>query len=144
MITNSSGYSTPADPNAVVTSVAISGTITVNDTLTTTTIQAYTVIGNDGIYCKGINGQSFKVQNTANGQKIYAKGLSNTKGTTGDGSLYVSGNFINAFKEFLTEFNKWVEDVRMLGSNAEKAEAMQKKCTNVLNKLTDTSLVASS
>lgn len=102
------------------------------------------MIGNDGIYCKGTNGQSFKVQNTASGQKIYAKGLSNTKGTTGDGSLYVSGNFINAFKEFLTEFYDWVEDVRTLGSNKENADAMQKKCTNVLSKLTDTSLIASS
>ena len=106
------------------------------------------MIGNDGILCcrqdKNQKKQFFKVQNTANGQKIYAKGLSNTKGTTGDGSLYVSGNFIEAFKELCEELKTFFPKVRTVGKNETNADECTKKVQKVLDGLTDTNLIASS
>ena len=84
------------------------------------------------------------MQNTDNGQKIYARGLATTKGTADSGELYVSSNFIEAFKEFLSHMKTWVADVRSVGSNKDKADTMIEHCDAVISNLTDTSLIASS
>ncbi len=102
----------------------------------------------DGLLCAAdsehYSEHYFKVQNTDNGQKIYARGLATTKGTADSGELYVSSNFIEAFKEFLSYMKTWVEDVRSVGSNKDKADTMKGHCDTVISKLTDTSLIASS
>ncbi len=108
------------------------------------TYESKTVICADGIISAYDIEKYFMVQNTDNGQKIYAKGLSTTKGTSGSGELYVSSSFIEAFKSFLDYMKVWVEDVRSVGSNAEKAEKMKGWCDTVKTNLNDSSLISNS
>lgn len=103
-----------------------------------------TVIGTDGFATVYDSGHYFMVRNNSNGQQIFAKGLSTTKGTSGSGELYVSSSFIEAFKSFLDYMKIWVEDVRSVGSNAEKAEKMKGWCDTVKTNLNDSSLISNS
>lgn len=104
-----------------------------------------TVIGTDGFATVYDSGHYFMVRNNSNGQQIFAKGLSTTKGTSGSGELYISSSFIEAFKDFLTYFkNDWVPDVRSIGSNKDKADNMIAKSDEVLTKISETSLLANS
>lgn len=105
----------------------------------------HTILANDGVFSHKNSSQYFKIINSGKRQKIFAKGLSDgTDRTEGSGELYVSSDFINAFKEFLTYMKTWVDDVRSIGSNKEKAEKMQGYCDTVMAKLTETSLIANS
>lgn len=104
-----------------------------------------TIICTDGLISAFNSESYFMIQNTSSGQKIYAKGLSTTKGTSGSGELYVSSSFIEAFKDFINYFkNEWVPDVRSIGSNVDKANNMITKANEVLNKISETSLLANS
>ena len=131
-----------------VTVESLTDYISIVGTLTQETIAyptPHTIIGVDGVLSIYSAKQFFKVQNTESGQKIYAKGLSDgADRTEGSGELYVSSDFIKAFKEFLTYMKTWVEDVRSIGSNEEKAETMKGYCDAVMAKLTETSLIANS
>ncbi len=103
-----------------------------------------TIICTDGLISAFNSESYFMIQNTSSGQKIYAKGLSTTKGTSGSGELYISSSFIDAFKSFLDYMKIWVEDVRSVGSNTEKAEKMKEWCDTVKTNLNDSSLISNS
>lgn len=123
------------------------GQTTINYAHTTKTAYIYqpmTIIGNDGLVSLVGHKTYFMVDNSGSTQKIYAKGLSQTKGEAGSGELYVSDSFITAFKDFLEYMQTWVADVRSIGSNETKANTMIKHCETVMSQLTDTSLIANS
>ena len=103
-----------------------------------------TVIGADGIVVAQNGGRFFMVDNSGSSQKIYAKGLATTKGTSGSGELYVSQSFIDAFKALCDELNKFFPKVRMVGNNETNALECQKKVTAVRNMLDATSIIANS
>ena len=114
-----------------------------NDSITLVN-NPFTAICANGMMTKFNNDTLFKVVNSDNGQKIFAKGLSNKKGDSGSGELYVSEDFIEAFKDFLSYMKIWVADVRSVGSNHDKADTMIAKCNEVYNKITETSFIANS
>lgn len=135
---------TEEQPECRIENVLLNNSISITDDITLS-VNPHTIIANDGILSYYDSTKYFKVQNTDNGQKIYAKGLSKTKGTSGSGELYVSSSFIEAFKDFLTYFkNDWVPDVRSIGSNVDKANSMISKANEVLTKISETSLLANS
>ena len=103
-----------------------------------------TVIGANGIVVAQNGGRFFMVDNSGSSQKIYAKGLATTKGTSGSGELYVSQSFIDAFKALCDELNKFFPKVRMVGNNETNALECQKKVTAVRNMLDATSIIANS
>ncbi len=86
----------------------------------------------------------FKVQNTDNGQKIYARGLAPEKGTADSGELYVSSNFIEAFKALCNTLATAFQDVRFQGNNKDHSADIVSALNNVVSKLNDTSLIATS
>ena len=92
------------------------------------------MIGNDGIYCKGINGQSFKVQNTANGQKIYAKGL----GTTGESGQLIKK--VGAYKEFA---NKLADFMHRYIKETSKQAGFSNALDNLISALPDDTFITS-
>lgn len=99
-----------------------------------------TVIGIDGVVAAYNLDTFFKVQNTSNGQKIFAKGLSDgANRNAGSGELYVTSSFVDAFVSFLDEFHDYVDHVRTIGSNAGNADAMQNKIEGIKNTLVDAS-----
>ena len=103
-----------------------------------------TVIGANGIVVAQNGGRFFMVDNSGSSQKIYAKGLATTKGTSGSGELYVSQSFIDAFKALCDELNKFFPKVRMVGNNETNALECQEKVTAVRNMLDATSIIANS
>ena len=103
-----------------------------------------TIIGSNGLVSSFDDRHMFAVINSADGQKIYAKGLSTAKGTAGSGELYVSQSFINAFKDFLDYMKIWVNDVRSVGSNYDKAEEVKAWCDKVKSAINDSSLISNS
>ena len=105
---------------------------------------AKTIIGTDGLITAYDSSKYFMVQNTSTGQKIYAKGLATTKGTSGSGELYVSQSFIDAFKALCDELNEFFPKVRMVGNNNTNADECVKKVTAVRNMLDATSIIANS
>lgn len=98
-----------------------------------------TIVGKDGLV--SIHGSSmFKVQNTVEGQKIYAKGLSDgSDRVVGSGELYVTSSFVDAFVSFLDEFYSYVEMVRTIGGNNDNANNMQDKIKTIKETLKDSS-----
>ena len=78
------------------------------------------------------------------GQKIYAKGLSNTKGTTGDGSLYKSDNLLTAFDKLITTLKTVVEGVRSYGDNESNAEGWKKEFDKVKALIDEAGIIATS
>lgn len=129
--------------NTIGVSGSVTGTVTTNARFVPD-YSAKTIICKNGLLTATDAEHYFKVLNTTDGQKIYARGLATEKGTADSGELYVSGNFIDAFKEFLSYMKNWVADVRSIGSNKDKADTMIGHCDTVISKLTDTSLIASS
>ena len=108
------------------------------------TTNPHTIIAKDGILSYYDSSKFFKVQNTSTGQQIYAKGLGTTKGTSGSGELYVSKNFVDAFKALCDELNKFFQKVRTVGNNSTNADECVKKVTAVKNMLDATSIIANS
>ena len=99
-----------------------------------------TIISTDGVMSAYDNKNFFIVKNTSNGQKIFAKGLSNgADRKAGSGELYVTSSFVDAFVSFLDEFYSYVDHVRTIGSNAGNADAMQTKINGIKNTLVDAS-----
>lgn len=84
------------------------------------------------------------VKNDSSGQKIYAKGLSTTKGTSGSGELYVSHDFIEAFKGLCDTLTIAFEDVRFVRNNTDHSDAIVAALNNVNSKLSITSIIANS
>ena len=104
-----------------------------------------TIICKDGIISAYDSRRYFMVQNTSNGQKIYAKGLSDgTDREEGSGELYNSNALLNVFGEFLTELDSVFSDVQFVGSNKEYAKNISTKIDNLKKKITETALIASS
>ena len=103
-----------------------------------------TVIGIDGVVAAYNLDTFFKVQNTSDGQKIFAKGLSQAKGTPGSGELYVTSDFIDAFKAFVTKAKELFAAARYVGSNGEYSDNANTACDNILNELDTTSIIANS
>lgn len=99
-----------------------------------------TIMCKDGIISAYDSRKYFMVQNTENGQKIFAKGLSDgANRNAGSGELYVTSSFVDAFVSFLDEFYLYVDHVRTIGSNAGNADTMQKKIEGIKNTLVDAS-----
>jgi hypothetical protein len=88
----------------------------------------------------------FKVLNQADGkQKIFAKGLSDgSDRTAGSGELYVSKDFIDAFKNLCTVLKVAFNDVRFVGSNKDYANDIANALQEVQDKLDITSIIANS
>lgn len=102
-----------------------------------------TIIFSDGLLTEKAL-QSFKVDNSGTAQKIFAKGLSNRKGTAGSGELYVSDSFLNNFKDFLDELNSIFEDVRFVGNNKEYALNIAAKISTLKASIDESAIIASS
>ena len=103
-----------------------------------------TLICQDGFLSAFDANHYFMVKNSTSGQEIYARGLSDKKGTDGTGKLYTSSDFINAFSDFLDKMYAYVESVRTIGGNKANADAMQSAISSVKAQLTETSLIANS
>ena len=100
----------------------------------------HTILANDGMFSHKNSSQYFKIINSGERQKIYAKGLSDgADREAGSGELYVTSSFVDAFVSFLDEFHAYVDHVRTIGSNAGNADAMQKKIEGIKNTLIDAS-----
>ena len=85
------------------------------------------------------------VQNTSEGQKIYAKGLSDGTGReVGSGELYSSNDFLNAFKSFVDTLKLELSTVRYEGKNETHQQAIAAACDTLSNSITETSIIASS
>lgn len=106
--------------------------------------KAKTVICKDGLLSAYDSDHYFMVKNSASRQNIYAKGLSNKKGSDGSGELYVSSDFIAAFSNFLDTMSEYVQGVRTVGINVANAEDMIAKISSIKAQLTETSLIANS
>lgn len=119
-------------------SYVISGVISFSD------YKPKTLICKDGFLSAFDANHYFMVKNSNSGQEIYARGLSDKKGTDGTGKLYTSSDFINAFSDFLDKMYAYVEDVRTIGGNKDNADAMQSAISSVKAQLTETSLIANS
>ena len=104
----------------------------------------YTIVAKDGFLSKS-GSNMFKVLNEEGGkQKIFAKGLSNTKGSSGSGELYVSRDFIDSFRSLCTTLKTAFEDVRFVGANKDHADDIADALEDVNAKLNVTSIIANS
>jgi hypothetical protein len=100
----------------------------------------HTILANDGVFSHKNSSQYFKIINSGERQKIYAKGLSDgADRTAGSGELYVTSSFVDAFVSFLDEFHSYVEMVRTIGGNKENSNNMQSKIKTIKNTLVDAS-----
>ena len=108
-------------------------------------IEPKTVVGIDGVVSAKDGEQYFVDDNSGERQKIIACGLQTEKSANmSEGELYVSGNFIEAFKSFLDELDSVFDDVRFVGNNKEYARNISAKISSLKSNLTDTALIASS
>ncbi len=105
---------------------------------------AKTIICKNGLVSANDAEHYFKVQNTDDGQKIYARGLAPEKGTADSGELYVSSNFIEAFKDLCNALKELFPLLRTVGNNETNADVCTQKVETLLNNLEDTNLIASS
>lgn len=103
-----------------------------------------TIICQDGFISAYDATKYFMVQNTSEGQKIYAKGLSQAKGTQGSGELYVTSDFIEAFKSFVTKAKELFAAARYVGSNEDYRSDANTECDKILEELETTSIIANS
>lgn len=108
------------------------------------TTNPHTIIAKNGILSHYDSSHFFKVQNTSDGQEIYAKGLGTTKDTANSGKLYVSQDFINAFKNLCSTLYTAFGDVRFVGNNKDHTSDIQTALNNVKMTLDTTSIIASS
>lgn len=118
-------------------------------TSTTYTYSPQTIIGTDGLISLVSNSQYFMVDNSGKTQKIYAKGLQETKPTTtGNGELYVS-NYLNtglvkALYDGFSAISEVLEKCKYEGSNAKAQENAKNACTNIRTQLAAISIIANS
>lgn len=132
-------------PVVGIKSVSFDASTNISVTPTATLKPSFcTIVGSDGILSKSSDKQFFKVKNAANGQKIFAKGLSTKKGTAGSGELYVSSDFIDAFKQLCDALNEFFPMARTIGNNSTNADKCIEKVKAVKEKLEATSLIANS
>lgn len=104
-----------------------------------------TIICKDGIISAYDSRKYFMVQNTSNGQKIFAKGLSDgADRTAGSGELYVSSDFINAFKDLCAALKEFFPKARTIGANKTNADICTEKVVAIEKELSITSLIANS
>ena len=107
-----------------------------------------TVIGTDGFATVYDGSKYFMVKNTESGQKIFAKGLSATKGNNGSGELYVSNTtnvgLLKTLKDAFQKISDVLNIARYEGNNAATQEAATKAITNVINELDNISIIANS
>ena len=116
-------------------------------TAVTYTYSPQTIIGSDGLISLVSNDKYFMVDNTGSTQKIYAKGLSATKGSTaGSGELYVS-NYTNAgliktLYEGFAAISEVLEHCKYEGSNTKAQENAKNACTDIRTALAQISIIA--
>ena len=112
------------------------------------TVVPHTVIGTDGFATIYDSSKYFMIQNTSNGQQIYAKGLKKTKGTSGSGELYVSNTsnegLLKTLKDAFEKISSVLNIAKYEGSNAATQEAATTAITNVINELDKISIIANS
>lgn len=116
-------------------------------TAVTYTYPAQTIIGSDGLISLVSNSKYFMVDNTGSMQKIYAKGLGTTKGSTaGSGELYIS-NYTNAglvktLYDGFAAISEVLEKCKYEGSNAKAQENAKNACTDIRTALSQISIIA--
>lgn len=107
-----------------------------------------TIVATDGIISAYDNKNFFIVKNTSTGQKIYAKGLSATKGTAGSGELYISNSsndgLVKTLKDSFNTLKKFFNTIRYEGSNSTAREAASTAIDNITSALDGISIVANS
>ena len=114
-------------------------------TAVTYTYPPQTIIGSDGLISLVSNSKYFMVDNSGSTQKIFAKGLSQSQGTPGSGELYVTSDFIDAFKAFVTKAKELFAKAKYVGTgDAEVRDNANTACDNILSELDTTSIIANS
>lgn len=108
-----------------------------------------TIMCKDGIISAYDSRKYFMVQNTEDGQKIFAKGLQATKpNSTGNGELYVSDylndGLVKALYDGFSAISEVLEKCRYEGSNANAQENAKNACTNIRTQLAAISIIANS
>ena len=107
-----------------------------------------TIISTDGVMSAYDNKNFFIVKNTSNGQKIYAKGLSTTKGTAGSGELYVSKasneGLVKSLYDGFGAISEVLQYCRYEGNNASAQKNAKTACDNIRNALAAISIIANS
>lgn len=107
-----------------------------------------TIVATDGVMSAYDNKNFFVVKNTSNGQKIYAKGLSATKGTAGSGELYISNSsnagLVKTLKESFETLKTFFNTIRYEGSNKTAREAASSAIDSITSALDGISIVANS
>ena len=123
------------------------GTITCK-TEVTTSYTPKTIIGTDGVISAQGAETYFMVQNTSNGQKICARGLSATKGTDGSGELYISNSnnegLIKTLKDSFSTLKTFFNTIKYDGSDKTAREAASAAIDNITSALDGISIVANS
>ena len=103
--------------------------------------ETQTIIGLDGLISYKDGDHYFIVDDSGTNQKIITQGLGTTKSQT-DGELYVSNNFINAFKSFCDIVDSAFQDARFEGSNRDYADEISAAVQAIKTSLDDSALVA--
>lgn len=116
-------------------------------TAITYTYPPQTIIGTDGLISLVNNSKYFMVDNSGSTQKIYAKGLSTTKGSTaGSGELYIS-NYSNAgliktLYDGFAAISEVLEHCKYEGSNSKAQDNAKNACDNIRSALSQISIIA--
>ena len=116
-------------------------------TAVTYTYPAQTIIGSDGLISLVSNSKYFMVDNTGSMQKIYAKGLGTTKGSTaGSGELYISNytneGLVKTLYDGFAAISEVLEKCKYEGSNANAQTNAKNACTNIRTALSQISIIA--
>ncbi len=82
--------------------------------------------------------------NSGSTQKIYAKGLSQTKGTAGSGELYISDNLLSAFDTLISTLKNIVDGVRSVGNNNSNSTTWKTQLDNVNALIKESGIIANS
>ena len=107
-----------------------------------------TIIGTDGIATIYNNNAYFMVKNTSAGQKVYAKGLSTSKGVTaGNGELYISNanndGMVKTLKAALSAISTALQNARYIGDNSSYQSDAKTAIDSAITALNKISIVAS-
>lgn len=107
-----------------------------------------TIIGTDGIATIYNNNAYFMVKNTSTGQKVYAKGLSTSKGVTaGNGELYISNanndGMVKTLKAALSAISTALQNARYIGDNSSYQSDAKTAIDSAITALNKISIVAS-
>ena len=111
----------------------------------TYTYHPQTIIGSDGLISLVSNNKYFMVDNSGSTQKIFAKGLGASQGDPGSGELYVTSDFIDAFKAFVTKAKELFAKAKYVGTgDTDVRDDANTACNNILKELDTTSIIANS